>query len=234
MIFIGGGSLLWRAVKYAVSSGYQVDLICIPENEKLPINFDHDLNLLYSKNVNYDCRKILTASSDNLVWSINNRTILLPELVETTLRIYNIHNGPLPQYRGLPEVAIVYALLNGDSSYGATLHQVDTGIDTGLICDTASFPIEPHHRFQQVMLNGINSCLTLFERNLSSAIENTLQQVQQSSNHRGGYFGRKEMKELSIHRNHPIFSPAPALGIFTPIYPELASTIAKPPSDEVQ
>jgi len=53
---------------------------------------------------------------------------------------WNLHFGSLPRYRGVAPIA--WALLNGERSTGATLHRIDTGVDSGAIVATAEVPIE--------------------------------------------------------------------------------------------
>jgi len=53
----------------------------------------------------------------------------------------NIHGGLLPQYRG--GHVMQWAILNGEKESGATLHYMDSGVDTGPIIDTVRFPITP-------------------------------------------------------------------------------------------
>src|SRR5215471_7537065 len=53
----------------------------------------------------------------------------------------NLHGGLLPHYRG-PHV-MQWAIINGETETGVTLHYVDAGIDTGPVIAEARFPIEP-------------------------------------------------------------------------------------------
>jgi len=51
----------------------------------------------------------------------------------------NVHNSLLPKYRGLH--AFTWAMINGDTQTGYTLHVVDEGIDSGPIISQISFDI---------------------------------------------------------------------------------------------
>ncbi|MEV0948661.1 formyltransferase family protein [Rhodococcus sp. NPDC049939] len=227
MIFIGGGSLLWRAVRSAANSGHSVDLVCVRPEETCPDGFP----IAEVDDVNSVAAMIEAACSDDVVWSINNPSILRAPVLDLGLRIYNIHNGPLPAYRGLPEIAITHALLNDETHYAATLHEVDRGIDTGAVLDVEEFPISPQDRFQEVMLTGLRACHTLFERNLDLAVSATLTPVDSPSSS-GGYYGRARLKELASHRGNPGFERAANLGVFTHLYPELAAALAVPATTE--
>lgn len=54
--------------------------------------------------------------------------------------IVNLHMAPLPHYRG--RYSAGHALRNGETYFGATLHYVDAGIDTGPVIAERLFPIE--------------------------------------------------------------------------------------------
>lgn len=53
----------------------------------------------------------------------------------------NVHNSLLPKYRGVRPIN--WALKNGDSHHGVTLHQITTGIDEGPILAQEAFSIDP-------------------------------------------------------------------------------------------
>ena len=73
-----------------------------------------------------------------LVWSYP--MLLPPELTALApLGAFNIHSGKLPEYRG--GHVVMWALINGERESAATLHRIDTGIDTGSIVGEERFPI---------------------------------------------------------------------------------------------
>jgi len=67
---------------------------------------------------------------------------VLPEslIVKNVLGIINLHAGRLPQYRG--GSPLNWQIINGESSIGVTIHQIDSGIDTGPILASGSFSLE--------------------------------------------------------------------------------------------
>jgi methionyl-tRNA formyltransferase len=56
-------------------------------------------------------------------------------------RILNLHNGPLPRYRGVSPIN--WALKNGERQHGLTIHEITPGIDDGPIVAQALYPIDP-------------------------------------------------------------------------------------------
>ncbi|MFD9825392.1 formyltransferase family protein [Streptomyces violascens] len=227
MIFVGEGALLWRAVRHTRDSGLPIDMVCGPapgaaEADRLGMPF------IAVTDVNQAAGALATASSDGVVWSVNNRMIFRGPVLSTGLRIINIHHGPLPAYRGLPEVALVYAMLRGEREFAATLHRVDEGIDTGRILTAAPYPIGPDEPYHAVLRRGLNVCHRLFERCLPLVAADPdwpgepLDAVPGSC----AYYGRAALNRLSEHRDHPGFARATDLGFLAAYLPELAATLA--------
>ncbi|CAA7617723.1 methionyl-tRNA formyltransferase [Magnetospirillum sp. SS-4] len=68
--------------------------------------------------------------------------ILWPEvLTRFPLGVINLHGGPLPAYRGAN--VLQWAIINGEASTAATLHYVDSGVDTGPVIAASRVPIAP-------------------------------------------------------------------------------------------
>lgn len=56
-------------------------------------------------------------------------------------RIVNIHNGPLPKYRGVSPIN--WALKNEEIEHGITIHEITPGIDDGPIISQVKYSIYP-------------------------------------------------------------------------------------------
>ncbi|MEU9420042.1 formyltransferase family protein [Streptomyces sp. NPDC048272] len=222
MIFIGDGALLRRAVAHASARGHAVDLVC-SEDPRDAAGAPH----LAAADVNTRAADLAGASTDGIVWSLNNRRILRAPVLSLGLRILNIHNGLLPRHRGLPAVAILFALLHGDTEYGATLHEVDAGIDTGRVLADRRFPLGPEDRHHQVMLRGIRACQALFEEVLAAVAAGSGPPAEPVRPYGPeGYHGLRALERLSEHRDHPAFARAADLGPFAEHAPEVARAVA--------
>lgn len=67
--------------------------------------------------------------------------IIQPAIVDAVrLGAFNLHPGPLPEYAGLN--APSWAIVNGETTHGVTLHWMDSGIDSGEIAYQVRFPID--------------------------------------------------------------------------------------------
>ncbi|MFB6820711.1 formyltransferase family protein [Streptomyces virginiae] len=228
MIFVGEGALLRRAVTHAATHGHPVDLVCSAD----PLDAAAaDAPHLAAGDVNAHADTLSRAGTDGIVWSLNNRQIFREPLLRTEgLRIVNIHNGLLPRHRGLPSVAVLFALLNGDTEYGATAHEVDAGIDTGPVLAEHRFPIGPEDRYHQVMLRGIRACQALFERILPAVAAGTAHPVRVTAPEPSAYYGLRALDRLAAHRDHPAYPRATDLGPFATHAPEVTRALLGPPA----
>jgi methionyl-tRNA formyltransferase len=76
---------------------------------------------------------------DNLIFiSLEFDRILRPSAFRSN-RLYNIHFSNLPAYKGMYTSAL--PILHGATCSGVTLHEIDSGIDTGSIIAQISFDI---------------------------------------------------------------------------------------------
>ncbi|MGW2255728.1 formyltransferase family protein [Kitasatospora sp. NPDC001660] len=228
MIFVGEGALLWRAVRHTLDSGLPVDLVCGPAVDGASA-VASGVRFLAAADVNAVAGELAAACTDGLVWSVNNRMIFRAPVLSTGLRVLNVHHGPLPAYRGMPEVALVYAMLGGEPQFAATLHRVDEGIDTGPVLASEPYPIGAEEPYHVVMRRGLQVCHRLFERCLPlvAADPDWPGEPAPSPGARGGgYFGRSALGRLSRYREHPRFARATDLGFLAGYLPELAEALA--------
>jgi methionyl-tRNA formyltransferase len=73
--------------------------------------------------------------------SVTYDRILKPAWIERCRKAINIHNGPLPEYRGVNPIN--WALKNGEPEHGVTIHEITSGVDDGPILAVTRFPINP-------------------------------------------------------------------------------------------
>jgi methionyl-tRNA formyltransferase len=66
--------------------------------------------------------------------------------------IFNIHTSLLPAYRGV--LPVFWALLNGDTTIGVTLHKIDENIDAGEIIFQDSFTVQDDDSLERCIAKG--------------------------------------------------------------------------------
>ena len=80
-------------------------------------------------------------------------------------RIINLHNGPLPRYRGVSPIN--WALKNGEQEHGVTIHEITPGIDDGPIIGQVKYSIYPEvDEVVDVYRRAIEYGWTLFQQTL--------------------------------------------------------------------
>lgn len=77
----------------------------------------------------------------DLAISVFYGKIIKLNFINRCKKIINLHNGPLPEYRGVRPIN--WALKNNETSHGVTIHKITEGIDDGPILGQIMYPIYP-------------------------------------------------------------------------------------------
>jgi methionyl-tRNA formyltransferase len=112
---------------------------------------------------------------------LERSTIDLPRL--GTL---NLHAGKLPQYRG--RNVINWAILNGETEIGLTLHYMDQGVDTGDIVLQRMLPILWTDGYADVLARVVAACPDIVLEGMSLLATGQAERRPQPANE-GTYFG---------------------------------------------
>lgn len=93
--------------------------------------------------------------------SVGGSHIFTPaEIDRATSGIVNLHFAPLPEFRG--RYSAGHALRLGGPVFGATLHYVDAGIDTGPVIAEQLFAIDPADTVESLRDRGFAAGLALW------------------------------------------------------------------------
>ena len=77
----------------------------------------------------------------DLAFSVFYDKIIKREFIDKCKKILNVHNAPLPRYRGV--APINWALKNNEVKHGVTIHEISVGIDDGPIYAQVEYSIYP-------------------------------------------------------------------------------------------
>lgn len=101
----------------------------------------------------------------DLVFSVFYDKIVPAWFIDRCEQILNLHNGPLPRYRGVSPIN--WALKNGESSHGVTIHEITPGVDDGPIVGQAQYSIYPDFdEVQDVYARALEYGWTLFRETI--------------------------------------------------------------------
>jgi hypothetical protein len=101
----------------------------------------------------------------DLAVSVFYDKILPASFIERCGRILNVHNGPLPRYRGVSPIN--WALKNEERSHGVTIHEITPGIDDGPIVAQLEYSIYPAiDEVDEVYARALKYGWVLFEQTM--------------------------------------------------------------------
>jgi methionyl-tRNA formyltransferase len=78
----------------------------------------------------------------------------------------NVHFGMLPRYRGL--LPVFHALMNGDTSFGVTVHIMDEKLDNGDIVAQRAVPIAPSDTLDSLYPKGFAAAAELLAETIDA------------------------------------------------------------------
>ncbi len=112
----------------------------------------YDLNVLERSDLNNpEFHKILKRFDPDLFISIASPIIFKKQLIKIPkLDTINIHNAPLPKYRGM--LPNFWQLYHDEKEAGMTIHRIDTGIDTGDKLVQYFLPISPNDSLHDLII----------------------------------------------------------------------------------
>jgi methionyl-tRNA formyltransferase len=105
------------------------DSIYYPYNQIKRTNINiRTMNIIRSP----ENQEFLARIKPDLIISIYSKEIIPEKIIQLPkYGCINLHPAPLPKYKGVSP--IFWALANKESTFGSTLHYINTGIDTGKI-----------------------------------------------------------------------------------------------------
>lgn len=112
-----------------------------------------------------DARARLAAAAPELILSAYYRALLPPAVLAVPrLGAFNLHGSLLPRYRG--RAPVNWAVLNGETETGATLHVMTPRADAGDIVDQAAVAIGPDDTAAQVQARIVDAAVRILVRQL--------------------------------------------------------------------
>jgi len=132
------------------------------------------------KSERYDefLRKIIQSKPDLIL--VNSYSMIIREDVLSASRLggINVHGALLPRNRGCNPTQ--WAILNQEYETGVTLHQMDSGIDTGPIIDQRKIPIFFHDSWLDVREREVQVTNDLLKSNVPGILLGNWKAIPQS------------------------------------------------------
>lgn len=131
-----------------------------------------------------------------LVFSFYYRRLIPADVIRSPrLGAYNMHGALLPRYRG--RACVNWAVLNGESETGATLHEMTDEPDRGGIVDSEAVPILFTDTALDVSLKVAEAARRVLLRSLPS-LEAGAAVLRPQDEHLASYYGRRRPEDGRI------------------------------------
>ena len=171
--FFGDGPWSHKSLEILLfDQKYSVEFICVRFNN--PDSFLIDkcrelgIALFIEKNINeISFQKKLKKFNCDLFVSMSFDQIFKKETFDIPKKgTINCHAGKLPLYRG--RNILNWALINGESEFGITVHFIDEGIDTGDIIEQETFKITLKDNYKTLLEKAYINCPKLLIKAIDS------------------------------------------------------------------
>ena len=141
---------------------------------------------------NDDLINQITKINPDLIITCYFRKIIPKKLINLTKSIINLHPSFLPYYRG--PVPTAWAILNNEKYSGFTIHEIDSGIDTGKIIKRKQIPISNNDTGYTLYKKGMNLGYKMFKESFDIIISKKYKPIIQKEF--GSYFGKLEVEQF--------------------------------------
>lgn len=136
------------------------------------------------------------AAAPDFLFSFYYRKMLGAGLLSIPTRgAFNMHGSLLPHYRG--RVPINWAVLNGETETGASLHVMNVKPDNGPVVDQCAVPILPDDSAAEVFDKVVVAAELVLWRSLPGLIDGSAHLTEQDLS-QGGYFGGRKPEDGRI------------------------------------
>lgn len=137
--------------------------------------------------------RLIRGICPDLIFSFSYRAIIPVSILESApLGAFNIHGALLPKYRG--RACINWAVLNGETRTGVTLHHMVARVDEGRIVDREAVTIDQDDTAHDVFKKLIPAARRMLHRSLPSILRGDAYGEEQDES-QASYFGRRRPED---------------------------------------
>lgn len=184
--FFGDGVWAQRALtQLAADSRYTIAFVAVrasrPDQKLIEIAECQGIPTLCPISINSaESLDRIAAFAAELHVSMSYDQILREKILSLPSRgTLNCHAGALPFYRG--RNPLTWAIINGETEFGITVHWVDLGIDTGDIVRQIKAPIGPADTYATLLVTAEQLCADVLVEAISDVYRGKDQRIVQAS-----------------------------------------------------
>ena len=172
--FLGSKELGYNSLNYLIlnSNSLQIELVAVLSNDrKLNCEDQSILELAKAHQIPVltDPDELTSINPFDFLISVQYHKILTQEHIDCANELaINLHMAPLPEYRGCNQFS--FAIIDGATQFGTTLHVMNTGIDTGDILFEQRFLIAKDETAKSLHKKTTEQSELLFRSSISKII----------------------------------------------------------------
>ena len=214
-------------LKVLLAAGIQVDLVITHQDDPNEnVWFGSVAQLCQEKNISYitpnasqltELIPKLQALAPDYIFSFYYRHMIPAEILATAkIAALNMHGSLLPKYRG--RAPVNWAILQGESETGATLHVMEAKPDAGDIVGQASVAIGPDETATEVFGKVSQAAIKVINQALPDLITGKVAR-KPNELQKGSYFGGRKPSDGQIHWNNTALQVHNLVRAVAPPYP---------------
>jgi len=141
------------------------------EKDLAALALQHDIPLLPSLDDLPEC---------DIIYSVQYNELLKERHLKKAKKIaVNLHLAPLPEYRGCNQFS--FAIMDEASSFGVSIHKIDTRIDHGDLLFQHRFPIPENCWVDELYDLTVTAASNLFKNSIPDLVKGTYRLIPQQS-----------------------------------------------------
>ena len=199
IIFLGSKPIGFYCLDHLIKQQKKMNfkVVGVLSNDNLKFNPTLSVMQLAKKNRITILDSLEKMPSCDIVYSVQYHEILKAKHIKKAKQIaVNLHMAPLPDYRGCNQFS--FAILDKVKAFGTTVHQLETGIDTGAILFEDRFKIPKNIFVKDLYAETERRSVELFKASLQNIVNGNYEPIQQKKfkKRNSNFHLRSEMNDI--------------------------------------
>jgi len=202
IIFLGSKPIGYECFSHLIANREVLDIKIsgLLTNVRKEFGGAHDLAALAVEHGIPVFKELDDMPACDILYSVQYHKILKSVDIDKARQIaVNLHMAPLPEYRGSNQFS--FALIDGKTEFGTTIHRIDPRIDHGDILFSKRFPIPENCWVNDLYELTFNASIKLFRQTLAHIVSGNYDLVPQqllTPKFGTSLHFRKEMADIKV------------------------------------
>lgn len=180
VIFLGSKPIGYQCLKYLIQEreALDVEIVGVISHKRKEFDSTEDPGTLAVENNISLFNHLDELPECDIIYSVQYHEILKQHHIDKAKQIaVNLHMAPLPEYRGSNQFS--FAIIEGKTEFGTTIHRIDTRIDHGEILFQKRFPIPENCWVEDLYKLTFDASVRLFSQTLKHVVSGNYQLLSQ-------------------------------------------------------